>query len=143
MLLYIIVNLIQILGMSQGARVRGQGWPWSHRKLQGTRPPSALTVMRLGGAQLGGYGEARVRFRGKIEKNKDDALSDFELGRSRKPYMIYIYIYIYVYICGICEAFLSWFSEVISIMYQYHSEEMRHVYTLSGPTELCHMQVAS
>lgn len=142
MLLYLIVNFIQILGMSQGSRVRGQGWPWSHRNLQGTRPPSALTVMRLGGAQLGGYGEARVRFRGKILEKQGRRLERFWVGKVAEA-LYDLYIYVYVYICGICEAFLSWFSEVISIMYQYHSEEMRHVHTLSGPTELCHMQVAS
>ena len=31
-------------------------------------------------------------------KNKDDALSDFELGRSRKPYMIYLYIYMFIHV---------------------------------------------
>lgn len=32
------------------------------RICEGTRPPSALTVMRLGGAQLGGYGEADIAY---------------------------------------------------------------------------------
>ena len=99
MLLYIIVNLIQILGMSQGARVRGQGWPWSHRNLQGTRPPSALTVMRLGGAQLGGYGEARVRFRGKIGKTRTTpwAILSWE-GRGSLIWLHDIYIYMFIYV---------------------------------------------
>jgi hypothetical protein len=80
MLLYIIVNLIQILGMSQGARVRGQGWPWSHRNLQGTRPPSALTVMRLGGAQLGGYGEAPPLWAAKKGEHREYRDTSYPVG---------------------------------------------------------------
>lgn len=82
-------------------------------------------------------------FAARLEK-QGRRLERFWVGKVAEAlYDLFIYIYIHVYTCGICEAFLSWFSEVVSIMYQYHSEEMRHVHTLSGPTELCHMQVAS